>query len=226
MRPTHKNRSRNRHRPTGSGGSSSSNGGGNPLTRVYESNGPDVKVRGNAQTIAEKYLQLGRDAQSSSDIVMAESYFQHAEHYLRIISAAQAPNQPQQFRRQDEEFDDEDGEEGSDSQGSDMRGQQQAEADGLGDQPGFDSERQQPQQHNQQNYRQQRDYRDNRDQGRDQNRDQGRDQNRDQNRDRLLEAMNRGLWVEPGDQRARIEDHLLALEQRLETSDDVLKEGA
>ena len=187
MRPTHKNRSRNRHRPTGSsGGGGSNSSGGNPLTRVYESNGPDVKVRGNAQTIAEKYLQLGRDAQSSSDIVMAESYFQHAEHYLRIISAAQAfnqQNQPQQFRRQDEEFDDEDGEEGSDSQGNDMRGQQQAEADGMGDQPGFEAERQQPQpqQHNQQNYRQQRDNRDQ--QGRDQNRDQGRDQNRDQNRD-------------------------------------------
>jgi cobaltochelatase CobN len=44
--------------------------------------------------------------------------------------------------------------------------------------------------------------------------------------ERLLEAMDRGLWAEPGDQRERIEDHLLALEQRLETSEDVLKEGA
>jgi cobaltochelatase CobN len=44
--------------------------------------------------------------------------------------------------------------------------------------------------------------------------------------ERLLEAMDRALWAEPGDQRERIEDHLLALEQRLETSEDVLKEGA
>ena len=62
--------------------------GPNPLTRSYESNGPDVKIRGTAQHVAEKYLQLARDAQSSGDPVMAESYLQHAEHYFRIIAAA------------------------------------------------------------------------------------------------------------------------------------------
>lgn len=61
----------------------------NPLSRNYESNGPDVKVRGNAAHIAEKYLQLARDAQSSGDSVMAENYLQHAEHYFRIVSSAQ-----------------------------------------------------------------------------------------------------------------------------------------
>jgi hypothetical protein len=61
----------------------------NPLTRVYESNGPDVKIRGTASHIAEKYLQLARDAQSSGDPVGAENYFQHAEHYFRLIAAAQ-----------------------------------------------------------------------------------------------------------------------------------------
>jgi hypothetical protein len=68
------------------------NGGGrgpNPLQRSYESNGPDVKVRGTAQHIAEKYAQLARDAQASGDPVMAENYFQHAEHYWRIVLAAQ-----------------------------------------------------------------------------------------------------------------------------------------
>jgi hypothetical protein len=69
--------------------------GPNPLTRSYESNGPDVKVRGTAQHIAEKYLQLARDAQSSGDPVMAESYLQHAEHYYRLIAAAQAAQQAQ-----------------------------------------------------------------------------------------------------------------------------------
>jgi hypothetical protein len=63
----------------------------NPLTRVYESNGPDVKIRGSASHIAEKYVQLARDAQSSGDPVSAENYLQHAEHYFRLIAAAQEP---------------------------------------------------------------------------------------------------------------------------------------
>jgi len=64
--------------------------GPNPLTRSYESNGPDVKIRGNAQHVAEKYLQLARDAHTGGDPVAAENYLQHAEHYFRIIAAAQA----------------------------------------------------------------------------------------------------------------------------------------
>jgi hypothetical protein len=101
MRPNqqnNKNRSRGRN----------NNGGrkhGNPLSRNYESNGPDVKVRGNAAHIAEKYLQLARDAQSSGDSVMAENYLQHAEHYFRIISAAQQAQQAQ-FRGEAAEEDD------------------------------------------------------------------------------------------------------------------------
>ena len=64
--------------------------GPNPLTRSYESNGPDVKIRGNAHHIAEKYLQLARDAHTGGDPVAAENYLQHAEHYFRLIAAAQA----------------------------------------------------------------------------------------------------------------------------------------
>src|SRR6185295_65404 len=67
----------------------------NPLTRVYESNGPDVKIRGTASQVAEKYIQLARDAQGSGDPVAAENYYQHAEHYFRLIAAAQ-----EQFRQQ------------------------------------------------------------------------------------------------------------------------------
>jgi hypothetical protein len=59
----------------------------NPLSRSFESNGPDVKVRGTPAHIAEKYLALARDAQTSGDPVLAENYFQHAEHYNRIIMA-------------------------------------------------------------------------------------------------------------------------------------------
>ena len=83
--PNHsKNRSRGRNRRQG---------GGNPANRVYDSNGPDVRVRGTAQTVADKYQQLAHDANSAGDRVKAESYFQHAEHYLRIIADAQAQRQ-------------------------------------------------------------------------------------------------------------------------------------
>src|SRR5881628_3161474 len=68
--------------------------GQNPLTRIYESNGPDVKIRGTASHVAEKYVQLARDAQASGDPVAAENYFQHAEHYFRLIATAQ-----EQFRQ-------------------------------------------------------------------------------------------------------------------------------
>jgi hypothetical protein len=104
-------RGRNNRRPGGGGGGSHSTGGGNSANRVYESNGPDVKVRGTAQTVAEKYMQLGRDAQSSGDNVMAESYFQFSEHYFRVMAAAQPVGQPTtQLRRpEDEDFEEEGG---------------------------------------------------------------------------------------------------------------------
>jgi hypothetical protein len=68
------------------------------MTRVFESNGPDIKIRGTASHVAEKYVQLARDARSSGDPVAAENYYQHAEHYFRLIAAAQEQfrqNQPQ-----------------------------------------------------------------------------------------------------------------------------------
>jgi hypothetical protein len=72
------------------------------LARNYESNGPDVKIRGTAAHIAEKYMSLARDALASGDMVMAESYFQHAEHYNRIIMAAQQQFGPQHGGHQGE----------------------------------------------------------------------------------------------------------------------------
>lgn len=59
----------------------------NPLSRSFESNGPEVKIRGTPAHIAEKYIALARDALSSGDTVMAENHLQHAEHYNRIIMA-------------------------------------------------------------------------------------------------------------------------------------------
>lgn len=100
MRPNNQNKNRQRSR----------NGGRkhvNPLSRNFESNGPDVKVRGNASHVAEKYLQLARDAQSSGDSVMAENYLQHAEHYFRIVSSAQQAQSGQRPEGQDDaDFDD------------------------------------------------------------------------------------------------------------------------
>src|SRR5213075_107267 len=77
----------------------------NPLTRIYESNGPDVKIRGTASHVAEKYIQLARDAQGSGDPVAAENYYQHAEHYFGLIAAAQEQfrqSQPSYFRPEGE----------------------------------------------------------------------------------------------------------------------------
>ncbi len=59
----------------------------NPRSQSFESNGPEVKVRGNAQQVVEKYLALARDASSAGDRITAESYFQHAEHYYRLMTA-------------------------------------------------------------------------------------------------------------------------------------------
>src|SRR5918994_3140796 len=102
MRPGQNRRMRGRNRNNGN------SKGPNPLTKSYESNGPDVKIRGTAQHIAEKYSQLARDAQSSGDPVAAENYLQHAEHYYRIIAAAQEQLR-EQFGYQQRPFD-EDGE--------------------------------------------------------------------------------------------------------------------
>jgi Domain of unknown function (DUF4167) len=71
----------------------------NPMARVFESNGPDVKIRGNPSHIAEKYIQLARDAQASGDPIAAENYYQHAEHYYRVIAAAQ-----EQYRQNNPHF--------------------------------------------------------------------------------------------------------------------------
>jgi len=99
------------HRQGGGGGGGSGGpvrhhaGGGIPLNRnhVFDSNGPDVRIRGTSQQLFEKYLQLGRDATSGGDRVTAEAFFQHAEHYFRILNAmnqAAQQNQPGQGQGQ------------------------------------------------------------------------------------------------------------------------------
>ena len=124
MRPQQQNR-RMRGRNNNNNNNNNNRKGPNPLTRNYESNGPDVKIRGSAQQIAEKYATLARDAQSAGDRVMAENYLQHAEHYNRIIAAAQAQMPIQQFRDNRDEFDDDVDEE-----------REEQQQDNAGNQPG------------------------------------------------------------------------------------------
>ncbi|HEY0331497.1 MAG TPA: DUF4167 domain-containing protein [Rhodopseudomonas sp.] len=114
MRNGQNNNKRLRNRNNNSNNNNNNNNnrrGQNPMTRVFESNGPDIKIRGTASHVAEKYVQLARDARSSGDPVAAENYYQHAEHYFRLIAAAQEQfrqNLPQQ--RSDNEMQDDSGE--------------------------------------------------------------------------------------------------------------------
>ncbi|ERF79815.1 DUF4167 domain-containing protein [Bradyrhizobium viridifuturi] len=121
------NNKRMRNRNNNNNNNNNNRRGQNPLTRVYESNGPDIKIRGTASHVAEKYVQLARDARSSGDPVAAENYYQHAEHYYRIIAAAQEQfRQNQQQPRPDAEpVATEDGDDDSDGYSS------------FGQEPGF-----------------------------------------------------------------------------------------
>ena len=140
-KPMNMKRMRGRsHRGGGSGGGGGGgpirhHGGGIPLNRnhVFDSNGPDLRIRGTSQQLFEKYLQLGRDATSAGDRVMAESYFQHAEHYFRILNAMNQAVQQQGGQQQN-------GQaprrsmlpDGSEGEPEDNEGQPA----GIGDQPG------------------------------------------------------------------------------------------
>src|SRR3979490_1034982 len=98
MRNGQNNNKRMRNRNNNNNNNNNNRRGQNPMTRVFESNGPDIKIRGTASHVAEKYVQLARDARSSGDPVAAENYYQHAQHYFRLIAAPQEQsrqNQPQ-----------------------------------------------------------------------------------------------------------------------------------
>ena len=134
MRNGQNNNKRMRNRNNNNNNNNNNNRRGqNPMTRVFESNGPDIKIRGTASHVAEKYVQLARDARSSGDPVAAENYYQHAEHYFRLIAAAQEQfrqNQPQP--RTENEMASEDSEDESESFSN------------FGQEPGFVPVQQQP----------------------------------------------------------------------------------
>jgi len=80
-------------------GGNNNNNNPNP-NRHYESNGPDVRIRGSAQQILDKYLQYARDAQTSGDRVKAEALFQHAEHYARIVAVFEKQKEEARLERE------------------------------------------------------------------------------------------------------------------------------
>lgn len=161
MRPGPNNkRSRGRGRGKHGGGSGGGGGGGGQrhtggsthtsqdqvfnIHRTIDSNGPDIKIRGNAHHIYEKYLQLARDANSSGDRVMAENYLQHAEHYYRLIMAYQATVQQPQQGPQHQQGGQPYGNGGGGGQpqqggGNYNNGGQYRQPNGTGPQPGMDA---------------------------------------------------------------------------------------
>ncbi len=88
--PNLKQRSRGRNNNNGGGG-----GGKKHMpsrNQTYDSNGPDIRIRGNAHQVLEKYLTMARDAASQGDRIAAENYYQHAEHYFRVINSQNQAN--------------------------------------------------------------------------------------------------------------------------------------
>jgi len=117
-------------RPRGRSGNSGGGGGRKnvPLkNQNFDSNGPDVRVRGNATQVYEKYLALARDASSAGDRVIAESYYQHAEHYYRIINENTDPSYEDLYGREPNGYDGYDDDEEDDDGGrqSQARGSRQ-----------------------------------------------------------------------------------------------------
>lgn len=89
-----------RKRRRRSGGSNNNNNNSPNPNRHYESNGPDVRIRGSAQQILDKYLQYARDAHTSGDRVKAEALFQHAEHYARIVAVFEKQKEEARVERE------------------------------------------------------------------------------------------------------------------------------
>ena len=184
-------RQRGRNRKPGGGPSNANSANPN---RSWDSQGPEnIKVRGNAQTVYERYQQLARDAGASGDRVLAENYLQHAEHYFRVLRALQ-PQRPvseiaaRELSNQgyDIDFEDETG-----AQAAAFLAAQQAadRAAQGGDRNGQDRGDREPREGETQNRsegqpREWRDRDNNRDRDRDNNRDRDSNRDRDNTRDR------------------------------------------
>lgn len=105
--------------------------GGRPTRRpgplksqTFDSNGPEVRIRGNAHQVLEKYQNLARDAHTNGDRVLAESYYQFAEHYYRIVHESTDPESPGSQRSHQREDRDEGGRNESEDNESEPRSEQ------------------------------------------------------------------------------------------------------
>jgi hypothetical protein len=92
MRPGQNKRSRNRNNGGGGGGGGHQNNNGNRprlpnRMQTFDSSGPNVKIRGNAYQVFERYVAMAREAAAAGDRIAAENFYQHAEHYFRIMNA-------------------------------------------------------------------------------------------------------------------------------------------
>ena len=93
MRPNNRQRSRGGRNGGGGGGGHHHKQHHNPnrppnRNQIFDSSGPDVRVRGNAHQVFDKYQALAREAAASGDRIMAEAYWQYADHYFRMIQAS------------------------------------------------------------------------------------------------------------------------------------------
>ena len=184
-------------------------GGGNANAtnpnRSWDSQGPEnIKVRGNAQTVYERYMQLARDAAAGGDRVLAENYTQHAEHYFRVLRALQPARPVSEIAQRelagqgfDIDFEDESG-----AQAAAILAAQQAEADRAAEQERRQreqEERQQERQNNNGEGRRDREDREPRAEGEDgQGREGGRRESRRERWERRREERNRRFETEAG----------------------------
>ncbi|MDZ4321029.1 MAG: DUF4167 domain-containing protein, partial [Phenylobacterium sp.] len=190
---------RQRGRNRNKAGASNANSA-NP-NRSWDSQGPEnIKVRGNAQTVYERYQQLARDASSGGDRVLAENYQQHAEHYYRVLRALQPQRsfsdiaaREQSNQGFDIDFEDESGAQAAAfvaaQQAADRQNQDGAERDQTQNRDRNDRDQNRDRDFNRDRDRD-RDPSQNRDRDRDRDRDQtqNRDQNRDRDRDQTRDA--------------------------------------
>ncbi|WP_299356265.1 DUF4167 domain-containing protein [uncultured Shimia sp.] len=113
-----RSRKNNRNRPSG-----------NIVNRVFDSSGPEGKVRGTPQQIIDKYNQLARDSQLGNDRVATENFQQHAEHYLRLLSEAQ---REQEAKREEQERQNRERQAERDRERQERIDRQEREANGAG----------------------------------------------------------------------------------------------
>jgi len=146
---------------------------GNVANRVFESAGPDGKVRGTPQQIIDKYQALARDAQLSGDRVIAENYLQHSEHYSRLLG--EATRQLNEQRAAQQERENAQAQQRSERQGGDAHG---GGEDREGREVQQTRDRQSGEGRQDRDDRRERDDRQNRENGRDGNRDNARDERR------------------------------------------------